>query len=198
MGKEQNKKSENIEVVIALTKKKLIDTAFYKMIYTFISTIFTAFATHYTNEFNIIILSTIIFVTPFFIESLEKINVNIIEKISLIIFRISYIILTSMLFIVLIWSLFNIEDAYYYSKWFIYYIIYISIGLSVIYSLCSYMYIRNDDNLPLALALVKEKSIENKIEMLNYEEDMKEVHKKNHRKFIKEKTSKPNQGGRKK
>ena len=198
MEKEQYNESNVNNVEIALLKKRLIDIARYKLLYTVISSVFTVFATLYTNEFDIIILSTIIFVTPFFIESLEKTDLNKIEKLFLYMYRIAYMVLTFMLFIVLIWSIYNSDDAYHYSKWFIYNIIYISIGLSILYSLCSYFYTRANNKIPLALSVVKEKSIENKNEMNNFEDEMKEAHKKNHRDFIKEKSSKPNQGGRKK
>lgn len=198
MEKEQYNELNVNNVEIALLKKKLIDIAGYKLLYTVISSVFTVFATLYTKEFGIIILSTIIFVTPFFIESLEKSDGNNIEKFFLYIYRITYMVLTFVLFIVLIWSFFNSDDAYHYSKWFIYNIIYISIGLCFVYSVCSYFYTRSDDKLPLALSTVREKSIENKNNMNNFEDDMKEAHKENHRNFIKEKSVKPNQGGRKK
>ncbi len=195
----ENLRTEKIEInedKLKIAKQKLVNIATYKLIFVFISTVFTVLSSLYSDGFNILLLSTIIFVFPFFIESLEVSNMNDVEKFCIRIYQSFFIISTGILGIVLIWSFFDVDDALYYSKWFLSYIIYISITLAFIYSFYSYISARTNRNIHMALVIVEQNSLKLKNDMRNYDITIKEKHKEEHRNFIKEKSKKPNQGGK--
>ncbi|MDK4265627.1 hypothetical protein [Staphylococcus warneri] len=192
---------ENKELSIKLNEDKLKiaeiknkNTAKNKIIYAIFSTIATVFATIYSDEKQLVVLSILLFTFPSYIESLGISNKNVVVKCIIKIYKIIFIILTILLLVILIWFMYNKNDAYQYTELFLDYILYSSIFVNILFSLISYFNLQYNINEHIALVVIEESTLEKQKERLKFKDSIQKEHKKAYREFVGNTSSKDKRG----
>ncbi|MBO1220481.1 hypothetical protein [Staphylococcus nepalensis] len=192
---------ENKELSIKLNEDKLEvakvknkNSAKNKLIYAFFSTTATVFATIYSDEKQLVILSILLFTFPSFIESLGILNKNLVIKRIIQTYKIVFVILSILLIVILIWYMFDEGDAYHFTKAFIDYILYINIFVNTLFSLISYYNLSYNINEHIALVVIEESTLEKQKERLKFQESVQKEHKKIYREFVGNTSNKDKRG----
>ncbi|RBA05725.1 hypothetical protein [Staphylococcus arlettae] len=192
---------ENKELSINFNEDKLKfaeeknkNSAKNKLIYAFLSTTATVFATIYSDEKQLVILSILLFTFPSYIESLGILNENLVIKYIIKTYKIIFVILSIPLIIILMWYMYDKGDAYYFTKAFIDYILYVSIFVNILFSLISYHNLRYNINEHIALVVIEESTVEKQKERLKFQANVQNEHKKTYREFVGNTSNKDKRG----